>query len=272
LCLPLRAGERVIGVLNLEAKAPGAFDAHTEELLLAFANQLAISIENARLYEQTKRDSEVKAALLRELSHRVKNNLAAITSLLYMALDEPAETREQILGETLGRVQSMALAHALLARSGEGQVNLLDLGRQVLNDAARNLTLPGAPVHVEVGGDSVYVGARQTTTLALALNELATNSLRHGFNHGGATFARTLGLNVRCEGGEVACALTDNGSGLPDGFGMEGGAGLGLNLVRTLVEKDLHGRFRLERGAPGTRAEIRFRADEPLAVTRQSNV
>ena len=258
LCVPLRAGQRIIGVLNLEAKAPNAFDAHAEELMVVFANQLAIAIENARLYEQTKRDAEVKAALLRELSHRVKNNLAAITSLLYMALDEPPDTREQILGETLGRVQSMALAHALLARSAEARVSLVDLGRQVLNDTVRNLARPGAPIQVQVDGDMVQVGARQTTTLALVLNELATNSLRHGFEQINPLDLPTLRFTVVGLAHEIECYMEDNGSGLPDEFAVDTSAGLGLNLVRTLVEKDLHGRFHLERRAPWTRAEIRF--------------
>lgn len=262
MCVPLRVGQRVIGALNLEAKAPNAFDAHAEELLIVFANQLAIAIENARLYEQTKRDAEVKAALLRELSHRVKNNLAAITSLLYMALDEPSETREQILGETLGRVQSMALAHGLLARSGHASVSLVDLGRQVLNDTVRNLSRPGAPIQVQAAGDSVQVGAHQTTTLALVLNELATNSLRHGLKDAAVYEMPTLRFSVSALPHEVECFLEDNGTGLPDEFAMETNAGLGLNLVRTLVEKDLHGHFRLERRAPWTRAEIRFRLVE----------
>mgnify|MGYP000359595642 CR=1 FL=1 len=262
LCLPLRVGAHVIGVLNLEAKAPNAFDAHTEELMVVFANQLAIAIENARLYEQTKRDAEVKAALLRELSHRVKNNLAAITSLLYLALDEPPDTREQILSETLGRVQSMALAHALLARSGDARVSLVDLGRQVLNDTVRNLARPGAPIQVIVDGDLVQVGARQTTTLALVLNELATNSLRHGFENTGAGELPILRFTVVGLAREIECYMEDNGSGLPGEFAVDTNAGLGLNLVRTLVEKDLHGRFHLERRAAWTRAEIRFQLAE----------
>jgi two-component sensor histidine kinase len=251
----------VIGVLNLEAKAPDAFDAHVEQLLTAFANQLAIAVENARLYEQVKRDAEVKATLLRELSHRVKNNLAAITSLLYMALDEPAETREQILNETLGRVQSMALAHALLARSGEARVGLLELGRQVLHDTVRNLVRPGIVVETELDGPDVQVAARQTTTLALVLNELATNALRHGLDGGALTHLR-LRFIVAREGQEVYFQLQDDGKGVPTAFELFSDAGLGLNLVRTLVEKDLHGRFALERRGVWTSADVRFRLEE----------
>lgn len=263
ICLPLRIGQRTIGVLNLEAKAPDAFDEHVEQLLTAFANQLAIAIENARLYEQTKRDAEVKAALLRELSHRVKNNLAAITSLLYMALDEPSETREQILNETLGRVQSMSLAHALLARSGEAHVNLLDLGRRVLQDTVRNLAQPGALVNIECQGDEVRVGARQMTTLALVLNELATNALRHGLNGQSAPHF-ILRYVVQQFDQEVGFQLQDNGRGLEDTFDVITDAGLGLNLVRTLVEKDLHGHFVLVRRGLWTCADIRFQLEEDV--------
>jgi GAF domain-containing protein len=261
ICVPLRVGERVVGVLNLESNTTDAFDAHAEELMTVFAQQLAIGIENARLYEQTKRDAEVKAALLRELSHRVKNNLAAITSLLYLALDEPPETREQILNETLGRVQSMAIAHALLARSSEAHVNLLELGRQVLNDTVRNLSHPATPIEIRVGGDRVQVAARQTTTLALVLNELATNALRHGIN-GREPGELVLRFSASQLGRQVEFVLEDNGAGLPQEFELNTSAGLGLNLVRTLVEKDLHGQFALERRAHWTSAQVRFQLEE----------
>lgn len=259
ICLPLRVGERVIGVLNLEAKAPHAFDERAEQLLEVFANQLAIAVENARLYTQSKHDAEVRAVLLRELSHRVKNNLAAITSLLYMALDEAPETREQILIETLGRVQSMATAHALLAQSGEASVNLLELGRQVLKDTVHNLARPGETVEVQVSGDAVQVAARQTTTLALVLNELATNALRHGL---GAEPNPALRFEVRAGTRGVEFHVEDNGQGLPSEFQLDAAAGLGLNLVRTLVEKDLHGRFGLAREAGWTCAEIQFELED----------
>lgn len=280
ICLPLRIGERVIGVLNLESERPDAFDAHTEQLLTAFANQLAIAIENARLYEQTRREADVKAALLRELSHRVKNNLAAITSLLFLALDESPEAREEILHETLGRVQSMALTHALLARSDSARVSLVELGRQTLADTVCHLTRRGQQVEVQVEGDRVEVSARQASTLGLVLNELATNSLRHGFESFGGTDTlphirdesgtpradRTeimpiLRMRVSKQGAEVVLELEDNGKGPAPGFDWRLHGGLGLNLIRTLVEKDLRGHFALVREGDWTRATVRFRLE-----------
>jgi GAF domain-containing protein/anti-sigma regulatory factor (Ser/Thr protein kinase) len=258
ICVPLRVGERTIGVLNLEAKAPNAFDAHTEQLLTVFAHQLAIAIENARLYEQTKHDAEVKAVLLRELSHRVKNNLAAITSLLYMALDEQHETREQILSETLGRVQSMATAHTLLARASEGYVDLLDIGAQVLQDTMRHLALPGAQIQIQTQGDHVQIAMRQLTTLALVLNELATNSLRHGWDET-ANAPLVLRFVVTRQADQIAFSLQDNGKGLPAAFDLNQCAGLGLTLVHSLVEKDLHGLFSIRRRDGWTSAEVKFR-------------
>lgn len=261
ICLPLRTGVRTIGVLNLEAKAPNAFDIHAEQLLTVFAQQLAIAVENARLYAQTKRDAELKAVLLRELSHRVKNNLAAITSLLYMALDEPGETRAQILSETLGRVQSMSTAHALLSRATDGFVDLLDVGAQVLQDTVRNLAPPRVEIRIETEGDHVLVAMRQLTTLALVLNELATNALRHGWN---AEQAAPLHLRfvVTRLSEQIAFWLQDDGKGLPEAFDLNTRAGLGLSLVQSLVEKDLHGTFSISRHGRWTNAEVKFRIEE----------
>lgn len=264
LIAPLIVKGEILGYVELgERKAERTFDGGEMQLAGSLANQAAIAIQNARLYEQTKRDAEVKAALLRELSHRVKNNLAAITSLLYMALDEPPGTREQILNETLGRVQSMALAHALLARSEQARVNLLELGRQVLHDTVRHLAKPGLAVDTAFDGEDVQVAVRQTTTLALVLNELGTNALRHGLN-GTDTVHLRLRFNVSRQGQEVCLALNDDGRGFPHAFELSSDAGLGLNLVRTLVEKDLHGRFVLERRGQWTCADIRFRLEEDV--------
>lgn len=268
IAVPLLHGEHALGVLNVETirndsgTSPDHLTQADVQLLSTFANQLVVAIENGRMYEQSKQDAEVKAALLRELSHRVKNNLAAITSLLYLALDELPEARDKILSETLGRVQSMALAHALLARSERAKVNLLELGRQVLMDTVRQLGVPGTPIEIVVQGAPVEVAARQTTTLALVLNELATNSLRHGFEAGMRAQQGVIRFSVWHDDETVCLELEDNGQGLPPDFDLEAATGLGLNLVRTLVEKDLHGKFDMQCERQATRTQIRFRLED----------
>jgi two-component sensor histidine kinase len=132
-----------------------------------------------------------------------------------------------------------------------------------LNDTVRNLSLPGTSIQVQVSGDQVQIAARQTTTLALVLNELATNALRHGVN-GHPPQDLTLRFSVAQHGRNVEFLLEDNGLGLPHAFEILDDAGLGLNLVRTLVEKDLHGQFVLERRAQWTCADVRFLLEEDL--------
>ncbi len=262
ICVPLREGSQTIGVINLESERYDAFDERTEQILTTFAHALAVAFVNARLYGQTKREAEVKAAILRELSHRVKNNLAAIASLLYLALDEPPESREGILMETLGRVESMVLAHTLLTRSDHARVDLLDLGRQALNDTVRQLSPPRSEIQVSVEGDSLEVSPRQITTLALVLNELATNAIQHGLADPEFAASGQLRLHIEREGYGAILTLEDNGVGLPNGFAAKESAGLGLRLVRTLVEKDLQGRFELERRGDRTCAIVKFLVED----------
>ncbi|MGB8644378.1 MAG: GAF domain-containing protein [Anaerolineae bacterium] len=261
LCVPLSSGERVIGALNLESRQLDAFDEHAEQLLVTFANQFAIAIVNAQLYERTRQEAEVKTALLRELSHRVKNNLSAIAMLLQLALIEAPAAREEILLETLARAQSMITAHNLLAHSTNARVKLVELGEQVIQEAARQLAPRDRPVTVRAQGEPIEIAPSQLTTVALVLNELATNSILHGVNETPTGNAQ-IEFQVRPGPAGVSLVLSDNGKGLPEGLSIDAGAGLGLGLVRTLVEKDLHGKFTLERRDGWTVATVQFKPEE----------
>ncbi|MGE5140140.1 MAG: sensor histidine kinase, partial [Rudaea sp.] len=207
--------------------------------------------------EQTHRDAEVKAALLREVSHRVKNNLAAITSLLQLAIAESPEKREQILLETLARAQSLVAAHTLLARSNQARINVVELGEQILQDSARTLAPFGSTLSVRASGDPAELVPRQLTTVALILNELATNAITHGLGppirDGCLEFK-----SQRISSGALRLSLSDNGDRLPEELEKLPSPGMGLLLVRTLVEKDLRGSFTIERRSPWTIATIEF--------------
>ncbi len=239
LCVPLRFGDTCAGVLDIQAAQTDAFDASDVAAMETLANQIAIALENARLYARAQDDAQVKTALLRELSHRVKNNLTALAGLLYLGLDDEKTSRQEILSETLARVQSMVVAHGLLADSPRARVDLLELGQNVLDDSVRHLTLPGQPVPHRVRGEPIEISARQASSLALVLNELITNA----FKHGRAGTELELTISRTPTGARIE--LFNDGEPLPEGFSSQSQTGVGLYLIRTLVEKDLQGHFEL---------------------------
>lgn len=240
MSIPLRMGKEILGVLDIQTTNVNAFDASDVAAMETLANQVTIACENARLYAQTKGEAEVKATLLRELSHRVKNNLAAIVGLLYLGLDDETISREEVLNETLTRVQSMAVAHTVLANSPHARADVADLSRRVLTDTVRQLALPGQKVPFSVQGESLDISAHQAATVALVLNELVTNVIKHGSEQGCGELCVTVGF----VGGLVRLEFFSEGSQMPPEILQNPDTGgLGLQLVRTLVEKDLQGSF-----------------------------
>ncbi|HEY0735463.1 MAG TPA: response regulator [Herpetosiphonaceae bacterium] len=171
--------------------------------------ELAMMVEtNAQLYEQARDDADIKAALLQELNHRVRNNLAAISGFLEMELSraEPGPAQD-VLQRATARVRSMAIVHDVLA----SHENQLAPFRDVAERLARTIQ-PFYDPHMQatttVTGDALLIPPEQVSPLAMVLNELLTNSFRHAFlpGHTGnvdvvlSEKPRTYQMNVRDTG------------------------------------------------------------------------
>jgi two-component sensor histidine kinase len=239
MSVPIKIGRRVLGVLDIQTSDVNAFDASDRAAMETLANQVAVALENARLYAETKDEAEIKATLLRELSHRVKNNLTAVVGLLSLGLDDETISREDILNETLMRVQSMAVAHTLLANSPWARVDVMELSRRVIGDTIRQMTLPGRHIVFDVRGDSLEISAQQATSLALVLNELVANAIKHG----GAGTSPGLSLCIQHNQNELRLEFSNQIAEGDDSSPDWISSGVGLRLIRTLVEKDLGGRL-----------------------------
>jgi signal transduction protein with GAF and PtsI domain/anti-sigma regulatory factor (Ser/Thr protein kinase) len=244
LCVPLRVRERVIGVFMCYAGEPHTFTAEETGLFQTLANQTALAIENSRLV--------VNTAVVREMHHRVKNNLQTIAMLLRLQLREgPQVNAEEALGESINRILSIAAVHQALSERG---FRLVDV-RQVLDQVARTVTQNRLHtcrgLRVEVTGDEVALPSRSATALTLAVNELIQNALKHAFA-GRESGRLAISVHARPPGYEVV--VSDDGVGLPAGKPPE--RSLGLQIVETLVSQDLGGRLSVERGEQGTRATI----------------
>ncbi|MFQ5611487.1 MAG: sensor histidine kinase [Anaerolineae bacterium] len=261
LSVPLRVKEKVIGVIQVVDKAANRFGQADLTLLESLAATVAISIENARLYEQARRDAKTKSMLLHEINHRVKNNLSAIIGLLYAERrhagmqDRPGY--RAIMTDLINRVRGLATAHNLLSDAEWRPLRLSDLSEQIIQAALQALP-PDKPVSVEVSPSPVRVTPKQANGLALIVNELATNSVKYAFQE------RPRGrIAVSISPGDKAVGFEfrDDGPGYPEAVLRGQRHNVGLYLVQSVVSGELDGEVTLanDRGAV---TRIRFQVAE----------
>lgn len=268
LCLPLITPRGILGGICLYGKGPRAFQDEEFGLLSAFANEAAIAIENARLYEETRRGLDVKSALLQEMHHRVRNNLQTVAALLSMQMRRAKlSPAEEALGESVARIQSIAAIHDLLSGEKLGQATVHEIAHQVFDTAAVNLVPPGKRIEFNIDHADVLVSSREATLIAIIINELLANAIRHAF--AGADEG-SISIKAQQDKGTTRIEVTDNGLGYPPSFDLKENAGLGLQIVQTLVSKDLHGAFTMESTGNGTRSVIVF-PNEPLELASSNS-
>jgi two-component sensor histidine kinase len=257
-CMPLRARERTIGGICLYKCEPHLFDYEQVRLLSTFADEAAIAIENARLFDASQRALAVKSALLQEMHHRVRNNLQTIAALLAMQLRrvEPHGQGAQALRESAARIQSIAAVHNLLCREDVGVTTVDAVTRHVVESAQSSLVQADTPVQFSIKGDEVRVGSRDATVLALVINELISNALTHGL----ASEGGCAEIEATLSDGIVTVDVRDDGPQHPPPPPKQHSSGLGLQIIETLVNDDLGGSFELnhEEWAGWTIARVRF--------------
>ncbi|OIO03106.1 MAG: hypothetical protein AUJ49_05115 [Desulfovibrionaceae bacterium CG1_02_65_16] len=204
-----------------------------------------------------------KEALLREVHHRVKNNLQVVSSLLDMAgrrLPDPDARRS--MEEVRAKVLAISLVHAQLHGEGAAQAETgqgVDLERYVraLFRQLREIYSGNMELSVSVLLDGLALGLDQAAPLGLALNEILANAFKHGRKEGEAGRVRLRAW--RDEDGDVRIEVRDQGPGLPPGFSPEHANSLGLKLMFGLVCTQLGGKLSLTSQPGGVCAHIRFR-------------
>lgn len=208
------------------------------------------------LTDARRREDEIKVkeATIREVHHRVKNNLQTIASLLRIqARRSVSDEARHALAEATDRVSAMAVVHDLLSGSEEEKVDFAQAANTVVELVSRGLLGETGNVAVQVAGATGQVDAHVATALALAVAELVHNAIEHGFPAGEPG---TVEVTMRRVPGELVLTVRDDGRGLPDDFDPRFSANLGLEIVRTVVESDLRGTLRFSAGK-GTTATVR---------------
>jgi len=190
--------------------------------------------------ELRRRERELltKDATIREVHHRVKNNLQTVAALLRLQGRRiPSEEGRAALQEAMRRVATIALVHETLS---EGLGETVQFDDVVERTIALAVELAGAtsPVIVKREGRFGELEAENATPLALVLTELVTNAVEHGLAAGGGTVT----IKAHRSGRRLHATVTDDGKGLPDGF-VAGEDGLGTQIVKALVGGEMRGRI-----------------------------
>ena len=246
LSVPLIVRGQTVGVFSSYTSAPHDFTPKEIELFQTLANQTALAIENARLV--------IHAAVVREMHHRVKNNLQTIAMLLRLQKNAARDLRaEDVLAETINRILSIAAVHETLSEQGLRVVDVKDVLTRVTRSIAQTMLSGGQDITITVAGDRLILPSREATSLALATCELVQNAVKHAFV-GRANGA--IRVQLQATANENAIIVQDNGIGRDKSPGA--GKGLGLQIINTLVNDDLKGKFELNLSPEGTQAIIRF--------------
>jgi PAS domain S-box-containing protein len=198
-----------------------------------------------------------KETLLREIHHRVKNNLAVISSLFYLESTYATDDHTvRLLQEAQDRVRSMALVHESLYRSGNlAAVNFGEYAQSMLDYLFQTYGLPSGQVTLRTEIEKVLLSVELAIPCGLILNELVTNCLKHAFPAGRVG---EIHFSLRQEeDGRRVLRVADNGVGFPSHVDVLRTQSLGLRLVRLLTAQ-LSGHFEIRQAQPGTEAELSF--------------
>jgi two-component sensor histidine kinase len=246
LGVPLIVRHRTVGVFSCYTGVYHEFTPKEVELFQTLANQTALAIENARLV--------INSAVVREMHHRVKNNLQTIAMLLRLQMSASRNLRaEDVLTETINRIMSIAAVHETLSEQGLRVVDVKDVLERVVRSIAETMLTSRQNISIRVSGDSLVLPSREATSLALATSELVQNAMKHAFL-GRVSGKISVQLYQRAE--EFTVIVEDNGVGnLRTGVASKG---LGLQIVETLVSDDLKGQLEISASRSGTKAIICF--------------
>lgn len=216
---------------------------------------------------------EEKEVLIKEIHHRVKNNLAVISGLLELQMGHAdSDFANRVLSESQRRVQSISMIHEKLYQSERlAEINFEKYVRELIDIISYSFSYPNKEIEVEVNIDDFKLGVDQGIPCGLILNELISNAYEHAFS--GRDKGKICITFEKLDGEMIRLSVRDDGIGLPADVGddLENSQSLGLVLVDTLTTQ-LEGSLHINRLDRGTEFIIDFEMKEaPLKVPVQEN-
>lgn len=212
-----------------------------------------LSIRDLTELREKERELMVKSTVIKEIHHRVKNNLQAVASLLRLQMRRgvPAEAKG-LFQESLNRILSIASVHDILSNTGLDEVDVLQMVKKVGFTIVNNGSPNDSKIEIRFSGHQIQLQTDKAVSLALVVNELIQNCVEHAFpnqSHG------IIDVSIAEKNAMVTVSIEDDGVG----YALQNGSeSLGLQIVKTLTEQDLSGTFSIDYVDQKTIALVKF--------------
>ena len=223
------------------------------ELIEFVVNEAALAIKRRKAEDLLRASLADKEVLLKEVHHRVKNNLQLISSLLSLQSSACDDKTKAILDESRNRIKSIALVHEALYETKD--FSNIDAGKYICKLIKSILyTFDSEDISIDLDIGAISLKITSVVSIGLILNELIVNSIKHAFcgNKG------NISISMKKEEGRLILYYSDDGIGIPSGFDLMALDTLGLKLVKTLVDQ-LEGKIKVI-GGKGAKFHMVFPA------------
>lgn len=245
-------------------KVQGVWDSFDEVISppitkMKLLSRVQVLLQTRRLSVQVNQLLQDKEMLMKEIHHRVKNNLMVISSLLNLQSRYiKDEKSKEIFKESQNRAQSMALIHERLYRSTNMKsIDFADYIRSLTRDLFNTYSTQEDRIDLKMDVEDVEVDIDNAVPLGLIINEIVTNSLKYAFPDENAG---TISISFHKQKDQYLLEVSDDGIGIPEEFEVEKSDSLGMMLINSLTYQ-IGGELEMER-SPGTTFRIKFKDPE----------
>ena len=249
VCIPLLVRTRVIGVMQIYYEKYYAYSEEQLKYLKTFAKHATIAIEDTKLLG--------RSALLRESHHRIKNNLQSIINLISIQKQANDEGQNEALNNTLddiiSRIKSIAIVHDLLSKDKKGRsvINIKEI-IEVISDFSKLMSIR---IITNLYLEDILIPYSKATSIALIVNELITNCIKHAFKDGNFNI---ISISCRKENELIILEVEDNGKGFDSDFDIATINSLGLSIVTSIINHEFKGRVNFIKKEEGTGTKVQI--------------
>ncbi|UYP48320.1 hypothetical protein NEF87_004605 [Candidatus Lokiarchaeum ossiferum] len=258
--VPILSMNKEIGILILIKESSIEFSNPEMEFLLSLGEELGMIIKSVKADLELKESLSEKDILLKEIHHRVKNNLQIIISLFNLQTRNIKDSKiKEFFEDSKNRIKSMSLIHEILYQTENyAKINYNRYIRSLVGNLIRSYRKNVSEIHTIFDIDEISIDINDAIPLALILNELVSNALKYAFPKG--IGKKTLKISLKKHNNQVVLTVMDNGIGVPKDLDLTSSKTLGLRLV-SMLSAQLNGTYNIL-NEKGTKVQILFKVNE----------